>query len=77
MSIMFHINDLLMSHHHPHIVMLFIKKLEDVYGKQDPLTVTRGLVHKYLSMTFDLRERGEVALSQYDFVEETVHRTTG
>lgn len=70
MPIMLHIDNLLMSHHHPHIVTLFIKKLEDVYGKQDPLTVTRGLVHEYLGMTFDLRERGEVVLSQYDFVKK-------
>lgn len=54
MSSMFHINDLLISHHHPHIVTLFIKKLEDVYEKRDPLTVTRGLVHTYLlGTTFD------------------------
>ena len=70
MTIMFHIDDLLMAHKHAHIVTLFIKKLEQVYGKRDPLTVTRGLVHEYLGMTFDLREKGEVALSQYDFVKK-------
>ena len=32
--------------------------------------MTRGLVHEYLGMTFDLRERGEVVLSQYDFVKK-------
>ena len=70
MTIMFHIDDLLMAHMHPHIVTLFIKKLEHVYGKRDPLTITRGLVHEYLGMTFDLREKGEVILSQYDFVKK-------
>ena len=70
MTIMFHIDDLLMAHKHAHIVTLFIKKLEHVYGKRDPLTVTRGLLHEYLGMTFDLREKGEVALSQYDFVKK-------
>ena len=70
MTIMFHIDDLLMAHKHSHIVTLFIKKLEQVYGKRDPLTVMRGLVHEYLGMTFDLREKGEVALSQYDFVKK-------
>ena len=39
MNIMFHIDDLLMSHKHPHIVTLFIKKLEAVYGKRDPLMI--------------------------------------
>ena len=70
MTIMFHIDDLLMAHVHPHIVTLFIKKLELVYGKRDPLTITRGLIHEYLGMTFDLREKGEVILSQYDFVKK-------
>ena len=70
MTIMFHIDDLLMAHKHAHIVTLFIKKLEQVYGKRDPLTITRGLIHEYLGMTFDLREKGEVALSQYDFVKK-------
>ena len=70
MTIMFHIDDLLMAHVHPHIVTLFIKKLELVYGERDPLTITRGLIHEYLGMTFDLRDKGEVILSQYDFVKK-------
>ena len=67
MTIMFHIDDLLMSHKLPHIVTLFIKKLEQQYATRDPLTVMRGLVHDYLGMTFDLRVTGQVSLSQYDF----------
>ena len=63
MSIIFYINDLLVSHKLPHIVTLFIKKLEAEYAKRDPLTVTRGLVHEYLGMNFDLRASGQVALS--------------
>ena len=68
-SIMFHIDDLLMSHRKAEIVTLYIKKLEREYGKRDPLTVTRGLVHEYLGMTFDLRTKGQVSLSQYDYIK--------
>ena len=70
MSIMFHIDDILISHKHPHIVTLFIKKLNAEYGKRESLSVTRGFVHDYLGMTFDLRVEGEVALSQYDFAKK-------
>ena len=70
MSIMFHIDDLLLSFIDPHIVTLYIKKLEVAYTKRDPLTVTRGPVNKYLGMTFDLRVSGQVALSQYDFIKK-------
>ena len=70
MSIMFHIDDLLMSHKHPHIVTLFINKLEQQYATREPLTVTRGLIHEYLGVTFDLRVTGQVALSQYDYLKK-------
>ena len=73
MTIMFHIDDLLMAHLLPHIVTLFIKKLEREYATQDPLTVTRGLIHDYLGVTFDLCVPGQVALSQYDYLKKFYH----
>ena len=69
MTIMFHIDNLLMTHKLPHIVTLFIKKLEQEYATHAPLTVTRGLVHDYLGMTFDLRVLGQVALLQYNYLK--------
>ena len=74
MTIMFHIDDLLISHMKPETVTLYIKKLEQEYGKRDPLTITRGLVHEYLGMTFDFIRKGEVALSQYDYIKKMRNR---
>ena len=74
MSIMFHINDLQMSHMKPEIVTLYIKKLEQEYGKRNPLKIARGLVHEYLGMTFNLRKKGEVVLSQYDYIKKMRNR---
>lgn len=73
-TIMFHIDDLLMSHVRAEIVTKYIKMLEEEYGKRDPLTVTKGLVHEYLGMTFNLRKKGEVALSQYDYIKKMHNR---
>ena len=69
-SFMFHIDDLLGSHYLLHIVTLYIKKLKDEYGSNDPLSVTRGKVHEYLGMTIDFCVKGEVALSQYDYIKK-------
>ena len=70
MSSMFHIDNLLMSHKLPHIVTLFIKKLELEYAKCDPLTVTWSLVQEYFGMNFDLQVSGQVALLQYDYLKK-------
>ena len=48
MSILFHIDDLLISHLNPVMVMLYIKKLGKEYGKLAVLTVCQGLVHEYI-----------------------------
>ena len=44
--------------------------------KRDPLTVTRGLMHDYLGMSFDRRTKGEIALSQYDYIKKMHMRLT-
>eukprot|EP00957_Ditylum_brightwellii_P108722 8293936-Ditylum_brightwellii.AAC.2 len=35
------------------VVTKIIKKLQDKYGKEAPLTINRGKVHNYLGMTLD------------------------
>ena len=66
----FHIDDLLMSHESPDVISMIINKLNDEYGSKDNLTVTRGPVHEYLGMTIDFCIKGECAYSQYDFLNK-------
>ena len=68
-TIMHHIDDLLMSHVNARVVTEFIAKLEREYGKRDPLTVLRGKVHEYLGMTIDFRT-GDCVMSQFDFLKK-------
>jgi len=70
LSILFHIDDLLISHRHPEVVMLFIKKLEKECGVKDPLTVTRGKLHEYLGMTVDFSATGICKMTQYDCIKK-------
>ena len=50
---MFHIDDLLLAHLAPCIMIEFIKRLDSVYSSKDLLTITRGKWHKYLGITID------------------------
>ena len=70
LSLLFHIDDIFMSHKENEIVTLFIRKLEAEYGKLEALKlkICRGLVHEYLGQTVDFTIEGEVRFSQYDFI---------
>ena len=70
LTIIFHIDDLMMSHKNPNIVTLYIRKLEKEYAKRDSLTVMRGKVHEYLGMTIDFRIKLQVAFTQYDNIKK-------
>ena len=72
-TIVFHIDDLLLSHLNPNIVTLYIRKLHNEYGSLENLTVTRGKVHEYLGMTIDFRTKYEVRFSQYDFLKKLLN----
>jgi len=70
LSIIFHIDDLLISHRYADVVSLFIKKLEKEYSVKDPLTVTRGKLHEYLEMTVDFSVPGLCKMAQYDCIKK-------
>jgi hypothetical protein len=69
-TIIFHIDDLMMSHKSPNIVTLYIRKLEKEYARRDPLTVMRGKLHEYLGMTVDFRTKLQVSFTQYDYLKK-------
>ena len=72
-SVVFHIDDLLMSHESPEVITKMISKLDKEYGTKDDLTVTRGPIHEYLGMTIDFSVKGECAFSQYDFLKKLLN----
>ena len=69
-TILFHVDDLKISHTSDDTISEIIKKLSTRFGKLAPLTVTRGKVHKYLGMTLDYRVDGKVKVIITDNVDE-------
>jgi hypothetical protein len=54
-TIIWHIDNIKVSHEDPDVVSEVIELLEGAYGKEAPLMITCGKVHQYLSMTLDYR----------------------
>ena len=73
MTIVWHVDDLKVSHKDLKEVDKFIKFLkreyEDDMGK---VKVTRGKIHKYLGMTLDYTVAGSVRIDMRDYVEKTL-----
>ena len=69
LSLMYHIDNLMISHIMAHIVTLFIKKLDHEYGQHDRCTVTRRLMHKYLGTTINFQIKQAAVMSQYEFIK--------
>jgi hypothetical protein len=69
-TIIWHVDDLKMSHVNGEVLEKIIKRLDEKYGKEAPLTVNRGTVHKYLGMTIlDYSEKGKIKFIMNDYVE--------
>ena len=68
-TIIWHVDDLKMSHVDGEVLEEIIQGLEEKYGKEAPLTVHRGTVHEYLGMTIDFSEKGKVKFIMNDYVE--------
>ena len=52
-TIVWHVDDLKLSHMEVDVVTSVIKIIEKDFAKHKPLTVQRGLLHDYLGMTID------------------------
>ena len=69
MTVVWHVDDLKVSHVDMAEVEKFVRKMEETFGKDTPLTVSRGQVHDYLGMTLDFRTKGEVKISMEHYID--------
>jgi hypothetical protein len=67
-TILWHVDDLKISHVDSKVNDTIIDLLETEFGKEAPLTITRGRVHDYLGMTLDYTEKGKVKIKMIDYV---------
>ena len=64
-TIVWHVDDLKISHRLESTVKGIIKDLESEFGNVAPLTTTYGKVHDYLGMTIDYSKSGKVKFVKY------------
>ncbi|VEU34053.1 unnamed protein product [Pseudo-nitzschia multistriata] len=71
-TIVWHVDDLKISHADSTVVSMVIQQLNEQFGKESPLTETRGKIHDYVGMTIDYSEEGKVKFSMFDYLEEII-----
>ena len=73
MTIVFHVDDLKISHMKCSAIQVIIDKLNRVYGKREKMKVANfkssGKVMEYLGMTLDYRVPDEVLITEYDQIQ--------
>ena len=67
-TIVWHVDDLKISHVDPNVVTNIITELERRYAQMMPLSISRGKVHEYLGMIFDFTILGEVCITMYQYI---------
>ena len=68
-TIVWHVDDLKISHVDKEVVSDIITKLSNEFGKEAPLTIKRGKVHDYLGMVLDYSEPGKVKIVMEKYIE--------
>jgi len=69
-TIIWHVDDLKISHVDKIVVEDILKLLNDKFGRESPLTTTRGKVLEYLGMTLDYLTKGKVKISMYEYLDK-------
>ena len=69
-TILWHVDDLKISHVSPEVVNDITQKFEDVFGQEAPLTKTQGKIHEYVGMNIDFSETGKVKFTMVDYIKE-------
>ena len=69
-TILCHMGNFKTSHEDYSVIRDIITKINKELGKEEPLTVTKGLVHEYLGMTIEYRKKVKVQISMLKYIDE-------
>jgi hypothetical protein len=72
-TILWHVDDLKISHVDRDVVTSVIDMVDAEFGKEAPLTISRGKVHVYLGMTIDFSSDRKVRFSMIGYLEEILN----
>lgn len=67
LTVAWHVDDLKISHINKGVVDDLCADKE--FGKETPLTKSRGSIHDYLGMTFDFSTPGEVTIQMIEYIK--------
>ena len=67
-TLVWHVDDMKISHADPKVVNDIINKHEQEFGKEAPLTTHRGKIHYYLGMTLDFSLPGKVQIRMEEYI---------
>jgi hypothetical protein len=68
-TVLWHVDDLKISHKKLLAVKGVIQKLEQEFGKESPLSVWHRKVHDYLGMRIDYTKEGKVSFTMIDYIK--------
>jgi hypothetical protein len=69
-TVLWHVEDLKISHVSEDVNTDIIKIINDEFGEEAPITITRLKVHDYLGMTLDYSERDKVKIKMLDYIDK-------
>ena len=67
-TLIWHVDDMKISHGDSSVVDGIIKMLEEEFGKEAPLTILQRKMHNYLGMTLDFSIDGKVQISMEEYI---------
>ena len=70
MTVVWHVDDMKISHKMPDAVSSFMSYIEKKYGSIGKVKITRGKKHKYLGMTLDYSIKGKVKVDMTKYVKK-------
>ena len=74
LTVMFHVDDGIVSHKDPTVVTHLLRRLQEVHGKTDPMTIVRGRKHEHLGMSLDFSHPGEVEMTVFDHIKKLIDK---
>jgi hypothetical protein len=69
LTVVWHVDDLKILHVSTKVVDDLITNLDSKFGKETPLSKSRGKVHDYLGMTLDFSVPGQVTVTMIDYIK--------
>ena len=69
MTVVWHVDDLKVSHADVKEVDKFIQQMEETFSTDAPLSVSRGKTHDYLGMSLDFHTKGEVQIDMQHYID--------